>query len=105
MGHLYRLNKYHNCAVGSHTAVRVAGEISKVFREYSIENKVHYAVTDNASNMKAAFNVSFNLSDDTSSDDVNSEDTLNRSEEHTSELQSPVPISYAVFCLKKKKQI
>jgi len=26
----------------------------------------------------------------------------NRSEEHTSELQSPVPISYAVFCLKKK---
>ena len=28
-----------------------------------------------------------------------------RSEEHTSELQSPVPISYAVFCLKKKKII
>ena len=26
------------------------------------------------------------------------------SEEHTSELQSPVPISYAVFCLKKKKK-
>src|SRR3546814_7232912 len=27
-----------------------------------------------------------------------------RSEEHTSELQSPMRISYAVFCLKKKKQ-
>ena len=27
-----------------------------------------------------------------------------RSEEHTSELQSPVPNSYAVFFLKKKKQ-
>src|SRR5881398_4137862 len=27
-----------------------------------------------------------------------------RSEEHTSELQSPLNISYAVFCLKKKKQ-
>src|SRR5213082_3628327 len=26
-----------------------------------------------------------------------------RSEEHTSELQSPDTISYAVFCLKKKK--
>src|SRR6184192_4792109 len=26
-----------------------------------------------------------------------------RSEEHTSELQSPIDISYAVFCLKKKK--
>ena len=25
-----------------------------------------------------------------------------RSEEHTSELQSPTHISYAVFCLKKK---
>ena len=30
---------------------------------------------------------------------------ITRSEEHTSELQSPVPISYAVFCLKKKKII
>src|SRR3546814_1770022 len=27
-----------------------------------------------------------------------------RSEEHTSELQSPMRISYAVFCLKKKKE-
>src|SRR3546814_7079345 len=29
--------------------------------------------------------------------------TANRSEEHTSELQSLMRISYAVFCLKKKK--
>src|SRR3546814_1702793 len=29
--------------------------------------------------------------------------TKNRSEEHTSELQSLMSISYAVFCLKKKK--
>src|SRR6059058_6054252 len=29
----------------------------------------------------------------------------NRSEEHTSELQSRNDISYAVFCLKKKKKI
>src|SRR3546814_7310835 len=29
---------------------------------------------------------------------------LSRSEEHTSELQSLLRISYAVFCLKKKKQ-
>src|SRR3546814_6085888 len=28
-----------------------------------------------------------------------------RSEEHTSELQSPMPTSYAVFCSKKKTQI
>src|SRR3546814_3897984 len=31
-------------------------------------------------------------------------DYLQRSEEHTSELQSLMRISYAVFCLKKKKQ-
>src|SRR3546814_3948935 len=30
--------------------------------------------------------------------------TLRRSEEHTSELQSLMRISYAVFCLKKKTQ-
>src|SRR3546814_7461348 len=29
---------------------------------------------------------------------------VGRSEEHTSELQSPMRISYAVFCLKKKKK-
>src|SRR6184192_2324843 len=29
---------------------------------------------------------------------------LRRSEEHTSELQSPIDISYAVFCLTKKKE-
>src|SRR3546814_1342898 len=32
------------------------------------------------------------------------EDEGDRSEEHTSELQSLMRISYAVFCLKKKKQ-
>src|SRR3546814_8379843 len=33
-----------------------------------------------------------------------SSQTGRRSEEHTSELQSLMRISYAVFCLKKKKQ-
>src|SRR3546814_8715793 len=32
-------------------------------------------------------------------------DTKERSEEHTSELQSLMRISYAVFCLKKKKKL
>src|SRR3546814_9840718 len=31
-------------------------------------------------------------------------DRADRSEEHTSELQSPMRISYAVFCLKTKKK-
>src|SRR3546814_1919423 len=36
--------------------------------------------------------------------DTRIEPDLDRSEEHTSELQSLMRISYAVFCLKKKKQ-
>src|SRR3546814_9363295 len=35
--------------------------------------------------------------------DALEQDALVRSEEHTSELQSLMRISYAVFCLKKKK--
>src|SRR3546814_4457390 len=35
---------------------------------------------------------------------ADSETSINRSEEHTSELQSLMHISYAVFCLKKKKK-
>src|SRR3546814_1368721 len=35
--------------------------------------------------------------------EVNEELGADRSEEHTSELQSLMRISYAVFCLKKKK--
>src|SRR3546814_2791061 len=35
--------------------------------------------------------------------DASANPTLARSEEHTSELQSLMRISYAVFCLKKKK--
>src|SRR3546814_5049388 len=34
---------------------------------------------------------------------ANTQNRVNRSEEHTSELQSLMRISYAVFCLKKKK--
>src|SRR3546814_7172482 len=36
---------------------------------------------------------------------TNAETSLRRSEEHTSELQSLMRISYAVFCLKKKTTI
>src|SRR3546814_4492715 len=39
------------------------------------------------------------------SDDGMTSPTIDRSEEHTSELQSLMRISYAVFCLKKKTKI
>src|SRR3546814_8968283 len=44
------------------------------------------------------------LSPTTSTVDVAEPGAGARSEEHTSELQSLMRISYAVFCLKKKKQ-
>src|SRR3546814_7611690 len=37
-------------------------------------------------------------------DEAQEDSILYRSEEHTSELQSLMRISYAVFCLKKKKK-
>src|SRR3546814_1328284 len=40
----------------------------------------------------------------TTADDIAIGDVLLRSEEHTSELQSLMRISYAVFCLKKKRR-
>src|SRR3546814_1540611 len=42
------------------------------------------------------------LSEDETIQHVALGDTVSRSEEHTSELQSLMRISYAVFCLKKK---
>src|SRR3546814_9393728 len=41
----------------------------------------------------------------TSGPNVKIDRMIRRSEEHTSELQSLMRISYAVFCLKKKKKI
>src|SRR3546814_4061136 len=38
-------------------------------------------------------------------DDADRQRAFGRSEEHTSELQSLMRISYAVFCLQKKKRI
>src|SRR3546814_12372172 len=49
----------------------------------------------------------FNVSDDehvVSAAKIEESDEETRSEEHTSELQSLMRISYAVFCLKKKKR-
>src|SRR3546814_7830418 len=43
------------------------------------------------------------LKDLLATDQPNREPNHSRSEEHTSELQSLMRISYAVFCLKKKK--
>src|SRR3546814_8507106 len=49
--------------------------------------------------------LSLRKTDDDALDELNYEiDDTHRSEEHTSELQSLMRISYAVFCLKKKNR-
>src|SRR3546814_1534247 len=50
-----------------------------------------------------AYLIAFSTKGCSSSDGSRAFSTLGRSEEHTSELQSLMRISYAVFCLKKKK--
>ena len=49
---------------GSHTGIRIAEEIEKCVTENSLEGKVSYVVTDNASNMKRAFDVLRELHED-----------------------------------------
>src|SRR3546814_6005559 len=72
--------------------VRHAADRMDVRRHYSFSTKVVAAV----------------YSDERTMWDVTLDDgrvLTCRSEEHTSELQSLMRISYAVFCLKKKKKI
>ncbi len=59
-------------------------------RQFEVEKAIILAATDKTSSYSRAFNEIARQAI--------------RSEEHTSELQSPNCISYAVFCLKKKKQ-
>src|SRR3546814_3477157 len=52
---------------------------------------------------RAEGEIAFVLKKDLKGPGVTEDQVLDRSEEHTSELQSLMRISYAVFCLKKKK--
>src|SRR3546814_5823924 len=78
---------------GQHTVVLETGEIARQASGavlVSIDDTVVLATVVGAKTAKAGQDF-FPL-------------TVDRSEEHTSELQSLMRISYAVFCLKKKKK-
>lgn len=57
---------------GSHTSVKVATEVDRILTAYNVSQKVRYAVTDNAANMKRAFTVSFptTCDEETNEDEV-----------------------------------
>src|SRR3546814_8952387 len=63
-------------------------------RQVLIESRIVVANEDFARDIGTKFGVST----------IGSSGGTRRSEEHTSELQSLMRISYAVFCLKKKKK-
>ena len=55
--------------MGSHTGVRIAEEIDKVLTDNHLETKVFYITTDNASNMKIAFDVLKELQEESTAAD------------------------------------
>ena len=77
--------------VGSHTASRIYDKYVEVLTQYEISQKVNFVVTDNAANMKAAFNARFPLEqndadsstfaeeDPTDNEDLWSNETLDES--------------------------
>src|SRR3546814_9324334 len=70
-----------------------------------IKSKLTSTAADGAVGFSPGDPVKINVADGVLSDVtmVNQDGKAVRSEEHTSELQSLMRISYAVFCLKKKK--
>src|SRR3546814_3199807 len=75
------------------------GLISQYVKDLSFENPNSPAVYQWQG--QPQIDVQFNIGSNQFADDI-FEVLLKRSEEHTSELQSLMRISYAVFCLKKK---
>src|SRR3546814_5572922 len=68
---------------------------------FSMPSNASYGTSGMA--ITGTLNVSGNSTLSGTSNNVGTITTGTRSEEHTSELQSLMRISYAVFCLKKKK--
>ena len=65
--------------VGSHTAERISQQFNKIMEDYKIKPKLDFVITDNASNMKKAFTVSFPSSfgsEDENADEAESQTEL-----------------------------
>src|SRR3546814_10268457 len=73
----------------------------KILRDPAQLGGIEAAVITDMRNPQAAYE---HMAETIGADRVYFPSLLRRSEEHTSELQSLMRISYAVFCLKKKKQ-
>src|SRR3546814_3972182 len=78
--------------------VRLQPDLAHIDRAYSIEHHIHSCGWNGLGRIRGCR--PFGQGDCRLSPEL----WCSRSEEHTSELQSLMRISYAVFCLKKKKR-
>src|SRR3546814_8883079 len=85
------------------TKTPIEGGTAAILAELQASTKIAVAPPAEAANAAFAYD-DFGTPGKIVSDE-RVEDLGIRSEEHTSELQSLMRISYAVFCLKKKKRI
>src|SRR3546814_4066051 len=98
-------------ALPKHAPVRLAYEAGAEFREIRVGyNPALQKEADRLAEQPGWFKVGYGVTTepDASPEEVRAFLEVDapqvRSEEHTSELQSLMRISYAVFCLKKKKK-
>src|SRR3546814_8296899 len=102
--------------VSGYQLVKVSGNF-KVYLQEGDEQKivveadenlvpeVKHFIVDNTLNIYTSDQVKKRITLWVTLQDVNNLNKFGRSEEHTSELQSLMRISYAVFCLKKKTKM
>src|SRR3546814_3696150 len=85
-------------------AVLGFGRSAHLHRRHALENDraVVIEIIDEETRLRS-FSAQLDVIPDIGLITLEAVDVLGRSEEHTSELQSLMRISYAVFCLKKKK--
>src|SRR3546814_10478140 len=99
-------NKSANCTVyydDGTFSVRVSGAYREGYRTSTSGNANIFEGFASSFNLDAAIRYQLNEHIELSLDGTNLTDDYRRSEEHTSELQSLMRISYTVFCLTKKK--
>src|SRR3546814_3870097 len=88
---------------GAEGAEMQVGEVDDIAKAHAVDDIAERAAEDHRERDHVALRLfARHPEGDSGGDDSRHRDE--RSEEHTSELQSLMSISYAVFCLKKKKK-
>src|SRR3546814_6895906 len=100
-------NGVHVVTVNDYLASRDSGWMGRVYQFLGLSvGCIVHGLTDDERRRAYACDVTYGTNNEFGFDYLrdNMKFRLERSEEHTSELQSLMRISYAVFCLKKNKK-